>query len=154
MQTISDAIIGGRKPYTRSGQEECMGIYPRTCAVCGKRFEAAAEYRYKITSKGKTRFYCSYSHFRLDDKPARERAKREALNRWVSTSKGAMSPIERAKSDVRAAQKRLDSWMAREKDPGYKALPKKKKTEITRKIAEWRTKVLLAEEKLEEMEKQ
>lgn len=45
-------------------------LYPRKCAVCGKRFEGSLGWAYK-RSKGKKRgfvYFCSYKCLRADQK--------------------------------------------------------------------------------------
>lgn len=140
-------VSEGQKPL---GHISGMGLNRYKCAVCGKVFEAYSEYGYKLTYKSKTRWYCCHKHMRLHEAPMIEREKQAVLNRWTSKA-DAMTERARVEAEVYRCRKKLEEWMARTQEPGFKELHWKKRGAINQTVVKWRTKLLMAEERLEEM---
>ena len=133
----------------RHVQKEACGLHSYTCAICGKQFEAGAEYRYRLKVGKKQNTYCSHRCFRVDEVKEAERFKRETLGRWVWSSSD-LTEVQRAKKRLSRTRERLAGWQARKDDPGFAALPKAKKTEIENGIAKWIAREVLDMEAVEE----
>ena len=131
---------------------EALGLRVHICAICGKRFEVSFQYRYKIEKKNKTRWYCCYSHFRVDEAKECANYKRVTLGKWKPTNE--RTPRQRIEAEIAKCAKHLADWQARYDDRTvYGQLSSKKRAEINRQIVNWRTRLLVAEAQLEELEK-
>lgn len=147
-------------PITEKGMNctikgEALGLREHTCAICGKRFEASTEYRYKIVKKSNARWYCCYKHFRLDEAQECAKFKKTMLGRWAGDYDDRYSPVKLLEKEIEKCKAHLADWQARFDDrDAFERLTHKKRGEVNRQIVAWRTRLIVAEEKLEELKRQ
>ena len=146
---IPDAAL---KALRRHVQRAQMGLHEYKCAICGKVFEARTEYSYKLRYKNKTTYYCCHKHMRMHEAPMIEREKQAILNRWTDRSCN-MTERARVEAEVYRCRKKLEEWEARTKTPEYETMHWRKRGQINGNVVKWRTKLLMAEERLEELSK-
>jgi len=133
---------------------EALGLHEHTCAICGKRFEVSSEYRYKIVKKGSTQWYCGYKHFRLDEAQECARFKNLMLGRWAGDYEDRNTPERQLEKEIEKCKAHLADWQARFDDrEAFEKLSPKKRGEVNRQVVAWRTRLIVAEEKLEELKR-
>lgn len=131
---------------------EALGLKEHTCAICGKRFEVSNEYRYKIVKKNTARWYCCYKHFRLEEEKECARFKKLMLGRWAGDYEDRNTPEQLLEKEIAKCRKHLAQWQARFDDrEAFAKLTIKKRGEINRQIVAWHTRLIVAEQKLEEL---
>ena len=138
------------KGYTRSGHAEAVGLYAYTCTNCGKRFESTTQHAYKIVSKNRTRMYCSYSCFRVDDKKEREAYKNATLGRWTSKADNG-SEADRIQKKMDTCRKRIEAAQGKMDAPEWDMMTEKQKKRIQEQAAYWYARLMVLETELEEM---
>lgn len=131
----------------RHVQKEACGLHECVCAICGRKFEAGSEYRYRLRIGKKQNIYCSHKCFRVDERREQERYRRETLGRAEKTTQ--QMHVEHAKRRLRHAREKLAHWRAKKADPGFDALTKGEQRNIENRIAKWLAQEVLAMEELE-----
>lgn len=61
---------------------ETLGLYPRTCKTCGKKFESKKEYAWKCrqeTYSTKTHYFCSYGCMREYEKKVEKKVEQKRI---------------------------------------------------------------------------
>lgn len=144
-------------PYTRSGMPVCVGLHAYKCAICKKAFEATTEHAYKLRGRngGKMKMYCSYTCFRVDEKPLLEKKKRAALRRWSADDyETPATPREKAERELSRCREKRKHWAAIKADKAqWDELPWYTQRSVEDKIAMWLAREIVAEQVLEELEK-
>lgn len=149
---ISDEELEGIRKHA---QREAMGMHEYTCAECGKRFTAYSEHRYKRCAKKddtKIRWYCSYTCYRKIEKAKEDAFRQKMLDAWVPGDNRKRTPLEMAKEHVRKSKEGLQKAQ-RKKDEKWGELTPAQKTKLNRRIVDWMTRLVLAEEELENLRK-
>lgn len=141
---------GTRGRYKHISQ---ANLYSHTCAACGKKFDAGAEYRYKVDIKsGSNKYYCSYTCFRPAERAMQERFRSLHLN--GPYSKGTeLCTLSQARTRVMKCEERLADLQRQRNDAAvWEALPEVKRHTLTKMISRWKQKLDDALETLKEIE--
>lgn len=128
------------------GREKC-GLHEYKCPICGAKFEAAKEYRYRIQQRGKEKVYCSHRCFRKDEEKEAERFRAAMLGRATKTQ--LQLEVIKAQRRLRHVKERLAAWQAKKDAPDFDQLTATQKAEIRRKLVKWQAEEVLAMEELE-----
>ena len=149
---LTDEELAG---IQRHAQREAMGMHEYDCAECGKRFTAYSEHRYKrcaVKGDTKIRMYCSYTCYRKIEKAKEEAFKKKMLEAWVPGDNRKKTPLEMAKERLRKSKEGLDKAQRR-KAEAWDELTPGQKVKLNRRIVDWMTRLVLAEEEVEKLRK-
>lgn len=145
---LTDEELAG---IQRHAQKEAMGMHEYDCAECGKRFTAYSEHRYKrcaVKNDTKIRMYCSYTCYRKIEKAKEEAFKKKMLEAWVPGDNRKKTPLEMAKDRLRKSKEGLTKAQ-KKKDEEWHTLSPGQRVKLNRRIVDWMTRLVLAEEELE-----
>lgn len=128
-------------------------LYPHICAACGKKFDAASEYRYRVSVKSQSdKYYCSYNCFKPVEDEMLEKFKRDTLGNCYALGTEDCN-LTQARQRVKKCESRLAELQAQREDPAiWGALPSVNRKSLTKLISRWKQKLDDARAFLKEVE--